>query len=136
MTISIEDRELVSILEALQNNDFTGHKNSTETSRLKGYFYSETVFNLSKKALTEAEIKVLEKGLHYAIIQNKVIESELRSDFEEFCRIMHLKGYFPNTLLLILAISHHLHQNRHENLQQDTIILRFFEVNWRNKFSK
>ena len=96
MTISIEDRELVSILEDLQNNDFTGHKNSTETSRLKGYFYSETVFSLSKKALTEAEIKVLEKGLHYAIIQNKVIESELRSDFEEFCRIMHLKGYFPN----------------------------------------
>ena len=87
---------MVSILEDLQNIDFTGHNNSTETSRLKGYFCSETVFNLSKKVLTEAEIKVLEKGLDYAPIQNKVNEPELRSDFEEFCRRMRLKWYFRN----------------------------------------
>ena len=96
MTFSTQDRELVSILEDLQNIDFTGHNNSTETSRLKGYFCSETVFNLSKKVLTEAEIKVLEKGLDYAPIQNKVNEPELRSDFEEFCRRMRLKWYFRN----------------------------------------
>ena len=47
---------------------FTSHNNSTETSRLKGCFCSETVFNLSKKVLTEAEIKVLGKGLDYANI--------------------------------------------------------------------
>ena len=64
MTFSTQHRELVSILEDVQNIDFTGHNNSTETSRLKDYFCSETVFNLSKKVLTEAEIKVLEKGLH------------------------------------------------------------------------
>ena len=87
---------MFSILEDLQNIDFTGHNNSTETSRLKGYFCSETVFNLSKKVLTEAEIKVLEKGLDYAPIQNKVNEPELRSDFEEFCRRMRLKWYFRN----------------------------------------
>ena len=56
MTFSTQDRELVSILENLQNTDFTGHNNSTETSQLKGYFCSETVFCLSKKVLTEAEI--------------------------------------------------------------------------------
>ena len=54
------------------------------------------MFNLSKKVLTEAEIKVLEKGLDYAPIQNKVNEPELRSDFEEFCRRMCLKWYFRN----------------------------------------
>ena len=96
MTFSTQDKELVSILEDLQNIDFTGHNNSTETSRLKGYFCSETVFNLSKKVLTEAEVKVFEKGLDYAPIQNKVNEPELRSDFEEFCRRMVLKWYFRN----------------------------------------
>ena len=49
MTFSPQDRELVFILEDLQNIDLTAHNNSTETSRLKGYFCSETVFNLSKK---------------------------------------------------------------------------------------
>ena len=71
----------VSLIENLQNFDFTSHSNSTETSRLKGYFFSETVFNLSKKVLTEAEIRVLEKGLDYAPIQNKVNEPELYCDF-------------------------------------------------------
>ena len=37
MTFSIQDRELVSILEDLQNIVFTGHNTSTETSRLKSY---------------------------------------------------------------------------------------------------
>ena len=49
-----------------------------------------------KKVLTEAEIKVLEKGLAFAPIQNKVKEPEFRSDFEEFCRRMRLKWYFCN----------------------------------------
>ena len=54
------------------------------------------MFNLRKKVLTEAEIKVLEKGLAFAPIQNKVKEPEFRSDFEEFCRRMRLKWYFCN----------------------------------------
>ena len=59
------------------------HKYVYETSRLKGYFCcSETVFNLSKKALTEAEIKVLAKDLDYVHVQIKVNEPELRCDFE------------------------------------------------------
>ena len=49
LTFSTQDRELVSMLEDLKNTDFTAHNNSTETSRLKGYFCSETKFNLSKK---------------------------------------------------------------------------------------
>ena len=54
------------------------------------------MFNLSKKDLIEAEIKVLEKVLDYVPIQNKINEPELRSNFEEFCRRMRLKWYFGN----------------------------------------
>ena len=54
------------------------------------------MFNLSKKVLTDVEIKVLEKGLDYAPIQKKINEPELRRDFEEFCGRMRLKWYFRN----------------------------------------
>ena len=51
-----------------------------------GYFCSDTIFNLSRKFLTDSEIKVLQKGLDYAPIQSKINELELRNGFEEFCR--------------------------------------------------
>ena len=74
----------------------TGPSNNTYSTRLTGYFCSETVFNLSNRALSEAEIKVSEKGLDYAPIQNKINEPELMNDFNEFCRKMPLKWYFRN----------------------------------------
>ena len=37
-------------------------QNTTYENRLTGYFCSDTVFNLSRKVLSDAEIKVLEKG--------------------------------------------------------------------------
>ena len=59
-------------------------------------FCLETVFNLSNRALSDVEIKVMEKGLHYAPIQNKINEPELNNDFNEFCR----KCYFRNKMTL------------------------------------
>ena len=44
--------------------------------------------------LTDTEIKVSEKGLDFTPIQKKLNEPELRSDFNEFCRRMHLKWHF------------------------------------------
>ena len=67
---------------------------TTSESRLTGYFCSETIFNLSHRVLTDAEIKVLEKGLDFAPIQRKINEPELMLDFNEFCRRMRLKWYF------------------------------------------
>ena len=55
--------------------------------RLKGYFCSETVFNLSKKVLTEIEIGVLETN-----------EENLRRDFDDFSRKIRCKWYFRNDL--------------------------------------
>ena len=84
MTFSTQDRELVFILEDLQNIDVTAYNNSTETSRLKCYFCSETVFNLSKKVLTEAEIKVREKGLDYAPIKTKSMSQSFAMILKNF----------------------------------------------------
>ena len=44
--------------------------------------------------LIDTEINVLVKGLDFAPIQKKLNESELRSDFNEFCRRMRLKCHF------------------------------------------
>ena len=61
---------------AVFNDSSTSEKNLgakgsiTEDGCLKGFLCSKTVFNLSKKILTEAEIKVLEKDLDFAPIQD------------------------------------------------------------------
>ena len=86
MTISTQDRELVSILEDLKILTLPVTTTVLERVNLKAIFVRR-LFNLNKKGLTEAEIKVLKKGLDYAPIQNKVNEPEFRSDFEEFCRM-------------------------------------------------
>ena len=48
------------------------------------------------KVLTDIEIKVIEKGLDFAPIQNIINEPELRSDFEEFALRMRTKWHFRN----------------------------------------
>ena len=45
--LTSQDRELVSILDELQNVSVTGPSNNTDSTRLTGYFCSEMVFNLS-----------------------------------------------------------------------------------------
>ena len=51
---------------------------------MKGYFCSKTVFNLSRKVLTETEKRVLEKGLGFAPTPTSINESDLKRDFNEF----------------------------------------------------
>ena len=46
--------------------------------------------------MTDTEIKDLEKGLDFALIQHKINGPELRSDFNEFCSRMHLKWHFQD----------------------------------------
>ena len=59
---------------------------------------AQTVFNLSSKVLTYTEINILEKGLDFAPIQNKIYQPELRKGFEEFYRRMRIKWYFRNEI--------------------------------------
>ena len=46
--------------------------------------------------LTDTEIEVLEKSLDFLPIQRNINKPELRSDFNEFCRRMHLKSHFQD----------------------------------------
>ena len=59
-----------------------------EAQSLRDYFCSKSVFNLSKKVLTETAISVLERGLNFAPIQKSLHEPELRKDFEKFSHRM------------------------------------------------
>ena len=92
----------LEILEEIQNsNEIISYDSSGDVipdKRLKGYFCSDTVFNLSGRVLSESEIKVLEKGLDFALFPRKVDELELRRDFEEFCRRMRIRWYFRNEI--------------------------------------
>ena len=99
---SIEDMELLEILEEFQkSNEIFSSGSSCDVipdKRLKGYFSSDTVFNLSGRVLSESEIRILEKGLDISPFQRKVNEPELRKDFEDFCRRMRIKWYFRNEI--------------------------------------
>lgn len=46
----------------------------TNVRRLVGYFCSDTVYSFSRKVLTDTEIKVLEKDLKFAPLQNRINE--------------------------------------------------------------
>ena len=68
------------------------------SKRIGGYFCSNTVFNLNSKVLTDTKINILEKGLQFAPIQNKINEPELGKDIGEFCRRMRINWYFRNDI--------------------------------------
>ena len=100
-------------------------ENTTYENRLTGYFFSGTVFNLSKKVLSDAEIKVLEKGLDYVPIQNKINESELTQDFENFCRQMRPKLFFRNEPTPSFSETPGFKTKSSGTHQKDTHVLRF-----------
>ena len=83
MSLYSARKEILSILEELQQVQSTS---ITDSNRISGDFCSDTVFNLSKKFLSDMEVKILKKGLDYASIQNKINETELRRAFEDFIR--------------------------------------------------
>ena len=97
--LSSQDKDLLNILEELQNRMEVSGNNITEntsSNRLKGHFCSDTIFNLSYMVLSDAEIKIVEEGLDFAPIQRKINEPELRKDFEEFFRHIKIKRHFRN----------------------------------------
>ena len=63
------------------------------SERIKGYFCSNTVFNLSNKVLSPTEISVLEKSLGFVPRPNIINEADLRRYFNEFSREMRCKWY-------------------------------------------
>ena len=80
----------------IRSEGFSTKASMTDEGRLAGVFCSKTVFNLSQRSLTEAEIQVLEKGLDFAPVQRSINEPELKKDFEDFSRRMRIKWNFRN----------------------------------------
>ena len=58
----------------------------------------ESIFNLSSKVLTDTKINILEKGLDFTPIQNKINQPEMTKNFEEFCRRVSIKWHFRNDI--------------------------------------
>ena len=88
--------QLVEILQSFETKKTPKKAAKVINERLEGYFCSKSVFNLSKKVLTETEIRVLEKGLGFAPTPTKINETDLRADFNEFARKMRCKWFFRN----------------------------------------
>ena len=61
-------------------------KSPVTSKILKGYFCSDTVFNLNKKVLTETEIGVFERDLGFVPRPDLINEENLRRDLNDFSR--------------------------------------------------
>ena len=88
------DDTLLEILQSLgaSNDNFL----ETDNDCFKGSFSSDSVFNLSKKVLSETETEVLEKGLGFSPTPSFINEADLQRDFDDFARKMRCKWYFRN----------------------------------------
>ena len=83
----IQENEILPIVEELQcptvaTNNISFYDNlmtETEQVRFSGYFTSDTIFSLSRKLLSKAEVKELD----IAPIQNKINQLELWRHFEQ-----------------------------------------------------
>ena len=64
--------------------------------RLKGYFLSENVFNLSHRQLSKAEVTLLSKGLKLCPTPITIDKSILKEDLKKFGRKLKLKWHYRN----------------------------------------
>ena len=90
------DEELVNILQAFETEKTPKKPAKVINERLECYFCSTSMFNRSKKVLTETELCVLEKGLGFAPTPAKINETDLRADFNVFARKIRRKWFFRN----------------------------------------
>ena len=59
--------------------------------RIEGHFLNDKVVNLSKRALSEAEISALSNGLKFVITPKELDYSQIKVDLESFGRRLILK---------------------------------------------
>ena len=75
------DGEILQILDDLLNlsegSGSTSQSYTTSESRSTVYFFSETITNLSYRVLTDPEMKILEQGTGFALIQRKINDQNL-----------------------------------------------------------
>ena len=71
--------------------------NEDDNGRMVGRFEYDKVVNLSKRALSDAEISVLSKGLKFVSTPKEVDFSQIKIDLENFGRRLRLKWYFRDS---------------------------------------
>ena len=96
-TIAVEDT-VINIEDTNNNTPKELTVTMDNSGRLKGYFCSDVVFNLSHKVLSDLEISVLGKGLGFSPTPTSINEADLRRDFAEFARKMRCKWFFRNEI--------------------------------------
>ena len=92
---TVEDtiRNIEENISVMQEEPITRTDNN---GRLKGYFCSDIVFNLSHKDLTDLEISALEKGLGFSPTPTFINKADIRRDIGDFARKMRCKWFFRN----------------------------------------
>ena len=96
-TIAVEDT-VINIEDTNNNTQKELTVTMDNSGRLKGYFCSDVVFNVSHKVLSDLEISVLGKGLGFSPTPTFINEEDLRRDFAEFARKMRCKWFFRNEI--------------------------------------
>lgn len=86
-------KTVISTLDDLQNRDGKSPNNNTKNCLVQ---ILHLILHFLFRYCSEIEIRVLEKSLDYAPIQNKISKQELIDDFNKFCRKMRLRQYFRN----------------------------------------
>ena len=66
----------------------------SESEQLRGKFISDNVYNLSKRTFSEAEIKLLSRGLGFVPTPEKIDRWQVKQDLEKFGRNLRLKIYY------------------------------------------
>ena len=84
-TVSISDHSVETTTEPKSIN-----------GRLKGYFCSVFVFNLSNKVLSKANALI--KGLGFTPTPSFINVADLKGDLEDFARKARCKWYFQNDI--------------------------------------
>ena len=78
------EKELVNILHSFEIEKAPEKAATRINRRLESYFCFMLVFNLSKKVLTETEIRVLQEDLGLVPKPIKINEFDLRGNINEF----------------------------------------------------
>ena len=76
--------------------------------RLKRYFVSDNVFNLSHRKLSKAEVSLLSKVLKFCPTPNTIDKSILKEDLEKFGRKLRLSGTIAVIIEYLTLILLHL----------------------------
>ena len=76
------------------NQNIVANTVEEDKTRVRGKFVPKYVFNFSHRALTDREIRVLDKGLNFVLTTEKLDRFQIKIDLERLGREIKLKMHF------------------------------------------